>query len=110
MKKRKQRSKEQGRALVEAYRASGMSQAGYARANHIRVAVLRYWLKKIKPEKPGRKKKSQRVRFVEMIPARDSREEAEVKLELNGIGSIQFRELPASEYLSSLISGITGNH
>ena len=56
------------------------------------------------------KKRSQRVRFVEMIPARDSREEAEVRLELNGIGSIQFRELPASEYLSSLISGITGNH
>ena len=109
MRKRKQRSREQGRALVEAYRASGMSQAGYARANHIQVAVLRYWLKKIKPEKPG-KKKSQKVRFVEMIPARDSREEAQVRLELNGIGSIQFRELPASEYLSSLISGITGNH
>ena len=103
MKKRKQRSKEQGRALVEAYRASGMSQAGYARANHIRVAVLRYWLKKIKPEKPGRKKKSQRVRFVEMIPARDSREEADVRLELNGIGSIQFREVRSSGYIPLMV-------
>jgi len=98
----KRRTLEQGLELVERYRASGLGQERFAKRSKIKVATLRYWVRRAK-DANGDGQGS--VRFVELTPARD-RESFHVTIETPSGVVVRLSQLPSSDYLVELILGI----
>ena len=99
----KRRSQEAGLALVEKYRASGLTQVKFAKKSRISVAVLRYWLRKIQEQEGG---SQEPVRFVELSPARREADTSPVRIETPTGVVVLLDRLPSSDYLVELILGL----
>ena len=101
----KRRSAEEGRELVEQFRASGLTQDRFAKKAQINVSVLRYWLAKARRDAVGDVKP---VRFVELTAADAPRDEpSPVRIETpNGV-VVQLERLPSSDYLVDLVLGLS---
>ena len=101
----KRRTTEEGLALVEEYRASGLTQERFTKKARINVSVLRYWLAKLRRDAVGGAKP---VRFVELTAADAPRDEpSPVRIETpNGV-VVQLERLPSSDYLVDLVLGLS---
>jgi hypothetical protein len=99
----KRRSSEEGQSLVERYRESGLTQERYAKKARINVAVLRYWLKRVREVESGDQGP---VRFVELTAA-DEDASCTVRIETPDGILVKLERLPGSEYLVDLVLGLS---
>lgn len=63
---------EQGRQLVQDWRASGESQAGYCRSRGIAPARLAYWMRRMGGPQGRKRRGSPCSGFVQVLPVEDA--------------------------------------
>jgi transposase-like protein len=96
------RNQRRGRAYwqrrIAEYRASGLSQAAFARQRDLPVSTLQRWLKKL----PDDSAVLEPVRFVELAPEPVVQVPAAMATVRVGAVSIELRQLPPPEYIAEL--------
>jgi len=100
--KQAKRSEEQWRDIVDEFRASGLSQAAFARKKTIAPTTLH-----TRVAKSSRVAKA--VRFVEVVAsegARGSESKPTATLVVGGT-RVEFSEYPAASYMVELLRGLT---
>lgn len=99
----KRRSVEEGQVLVEKFHASGMTQERFAKKARINVAVLRYWLRRVREVESGGQGP---VRFVELTAPNEDATCA-VRIETPDGVVVHLERLPSSDYLVDLVLGLS---
>ena len=90
-------SQEERRAIVKAFKSSGMTQRGFARTSGVNFHTLQHWLH----YKPKRSKpKTAKVRFVEVNPTATDR--SAIRLRVAADLELSLSELPPPAYLVEL--------
>ena len=98
----KQRTVEEGRALVEAYRASGKSALAFSGEAGCSFPALQYWKKRVKDLDEAQ---SDSKRFVEVSSSVEFARA--MTLEIGGM-RLSFDALPNPAWLSSLMTELRG--
>ena len=98
---RTRRSADEGKALVEQFRQSGLGQREFARKHGVPLHTLLYWIRKLGETK-------QDLRFVEVLDGKKPREPVVSVSVETGTVALRFNALPDPTYLVDLAKRLAG--
>ena len=98
---RTRRSVDEGKALVEQFKQSGLGQREFTKKHSIPLHTLLYWIRKLRETK-------QDLRFVEVLDVKKPGEIVFAVSVETGTVALRFNHLPDSAYLVDLAKGLAG--